>query len=548
MKNINIKNISTYYLVKVSLFAFLSIVFVSCSDSFLDETPLSSLSAEQTLTSKQGFESFINGLHWAAREEYSQSDNTFFITNFPGTDVAEDAGGEYYTYRNWVSYITPVTNEVKDNWKWAYTKMIPQANTIIGYANKPNLKDIWESESEKNMVIAQARFFRGYTYNFLANLYGGVPIVDTIISSPKFDFKRVSREDVYKFAKEDLDFASKWLPVTVTKQGRITKGAANHLLTEINISLGLYEEAIKSASDVIDSGEYSLMTNRFGKSKDLPGDVFSDLFKNGNFNRPSGNRESIYVWQVEDFIDGGRGSNGGNQVIRNAGPFLVKIGDPAGFYNVATAELGRGVGRVRGTNYSLYKIWDDPNDMRNSEYNMRRNFYYNNPNSPYYGQLIEKRTNAEDTLRSMYPYPRKIEGDPWNDSPTSGGIKDDVYVYRLAETYLLRAEAYMKNKQFQKAADDINTLRARANASPISASEVTIDFILDERARELFLEEPRRRTLIRLNMLVERVQKHGLMESWRSTIKDYHGLWPIPQEVIDANYGARIEQNPGYSK
>lgn len=204
------------------------------------------------------------------------------------------------------------------------------------------------------------------------------------------------------------------------------------------------------------------------------------------------------------------------------------------------------LGELEELTIALYTIWNDPNDIRNSEHNMRRDFYYNNPNSPYYGKPVEPRTNAEDTLRTMYPYPRKVEGAPWNDSPTSGKIKDDVYVYRLAETYLLRAEAYMNNNQLGKAAADINTVRERSNASPITASEVSIDFILDERARELFLEEPRRRTLIRLDKLVERVQKYGLMENWRTTIKDYHRLWPIPQEVIDANYGAKIEQNLGY--
>lgn len=104
----------------------------------------------------------------------------------------------------------------------------------------------------------------------------------------------------------------------------------------------------------------------------------------------------------------------------------------------------------------------------------------------------------------------------------------------------------MKKGDLANAAKDINTVRARANASPISANDVTLDFILDERARELFLEEPRRRTLIRLGLLVERVRKYGLMEDWRNTIQDYHGLWPIPQDVIDANYGSVIEQNPGY--
>lgn len=527
---------------------FIGSTILSCSNNLLDEVPQSSLSAENTLVTKAGFNAYLNGLVWAAREEYSQDDNTYFITNFPGTDVGEDAGAEYYTYRNWVSYLTPITPEVKTNWVWAYTKMIPLANNIIIYANKKDLNNIWTNETEKNAVIAEARFFRAYTYNFLANLYGGVPIVDSIMNSPKYDYTRASRKEVYEFAKKDLEFASKWLPATVSNQGRIVKAAADHLLTEVSISLGLYDEAIKSASNVINSGLYKLMKDRFGSSASKPGDVFSDLFENGNFNRSSGNMESIYVWQFENVTPGGSGTGGLNQVIRNCGPFLVKIADPAGYNNVTTDTLGRGVGRVRGTNYSLYSIWNDKRDIRNSKFNMRRLFYYNNPKSPYYGKLIGRLTSGEDTLRRLYIYPRKIEGVPANNNNTSGRITDDVYVYRLAETYLLRAEAYMKSNQLQKAADDINIIRNRAHATPITSSQINLDFILDERARELLFEEPRRRTLIRLGVLVERVKKYGLIEDWRNTVQEFNGLWPIPQTAIDANLGADLEQNPGYTK
>lgn len=518
----------------------------ACKDEFLEEEPLSSLSADNTLTSEAGFEAYLNGLYWAAREEYTQNDNTFFITNFPGTDVGEDAGAEYFTYRNWISYLTPVNPEVNTNWNWAYTKILPQANTIIVYANRPQADNIWETEAEKNAVIAQARFFRAYTYNFLANLYGGVPIVDTIRNTPRYDFTRATREEVYEFAKADLEFASEWLPSVVDLEGRIVKAAADHLLTEVYISLGEYDNAIESASRVIDDPNYHLMTSRFGLYKDQPGDVYSDLFLEGNFNRESGNMESIYVWQFEDYTPGGGGTRNGNAAIRNLGPFLVKITDPNGVPLIATDTLGRGVGRVRGTVYSLYDIWNDESDIRNSPYNFRRVFYYNNPNSEFFGQVIEPRTSAEDTLRSMYPYPRKAEGTPWNGNKTSGRITDDVYVYRLAETYLLRAEAYLRDGNLPKAAEDINVVRARAQADPIEPGDVTLDFILDERARELLFEEPRRRTLIRMGKLVERVREHGLLESSRSTIQDYHEFWPIPQAAIDANYGAELEQNPGY--
>src|SRR5690606_17670020 len=147
---------------------------------------------------------------------------------------------------------------------------------------------------------------------------------------------------------------------------------------------------------------------------------------------------------------------------------------------------------------------------------------------------------------SMYPYPMKVEGLPWQGINNSGRTQEDVYVYRLAETYLLRAEAYFRNNEPDMAAEDINDVRERSNAAPISAGDVSLDYILDERARELMYEGRRRKTLIRMGLLVERVRQYGLKEEWRSTIQDYHNLWPIPQSAIDANFGADLGQNPGY--
>jgi hypothetical protein len=149
-------------------------------------------------------------------------------------------------------------------------------------------------------------------------------------------------------------------------------------------------------------------------------------------------------------------------------------------------------------------------------------------------------------MRNCYPYLRKVEGKPWNGDKTSGGTGKDFIVYRLAETYLLRAEAYLDKGDQTDAATDINVVRARANASLVAPSDVTIDYILDERARELITEERRRLTLNRLGMLYDRVQKYQTRSDVKATIQQFHNLYPIPQSAIDANFGAKLEQNPGY--
>src|SRR5690606_11020457 len=119
----------------------------------------------------------------------------------------------------------------------------------------------------------------------------------------------------------------------------------------------------------------------------------------------------------------------------------------------------------------------------------------------------------------------------------SGSTFKDLMVFRLAETYLLRAEAYWRKGDLSNAVSDINEVRMRAGAAPATQDMIDIDFILDERARELTIEEPRRRTLVRTNTLLERVRKYNDKASTRNSIQDHHRLFPIPLKAIDANIG-----------
>ncbi len=549
------KNQATYFSPYIPLLLAGLIFFSlsSCKDAFLEEKPLASLSTDIVLTSKSGFENYLTSLHHAAREELVLEDNhDYHFTMHSGTDIATTGQEDARPFRNYITYLNPNANTVLKHWQWAYRIMLVRANTIIAYGNKPELEPIWASEEEKNAIIAEARFFRAYTHNFLANLYGGVPIVDTIYSGPKTDFVRKTRREVYESARADLEFASRWLPETVekSKEGRIVKAAADHLLTEVYISLEEYDNAIASADKVIDSGLYELMSERFGSQKDLPGDVYSDLFKYGNQNRSSGNRESIYVWQFEDQTPGGSGTSGGNNILRGWGPWYINLRDPDGQAGMIIVDsLGRGVGLTRPTTYFLYNLWAGnwDNDMRNSPHNIRRTMYYTNPASAWFGKPVEPKTTRLDTMQNAYPTLRKIEGRvPLNGNVNGGRTFTDFMVYRLAETYLLRAEAYLRKGDLQKAAADINVVRARVNAKPVAASDVTLDYLLDERARELIVEEPRRRTLTRMGKLVERVRKYNMREDTRSTIQDYHEFFPIPQTAIDANFSSVLEQNSGY--
>ena len=126
---------------------------------------------------------------------------------------------------------------------------------------------------------------------------------------------------------------------------------------------------------------------------------------------------------------------------------------------------------------------------------------------------------------------------------SAGGTYTDQYMFRLAETYLIRAEAYLGLNNKQKAADDINVVRARSHANDVEAQDVDIDYILDERMRELGVEEKRMLTLCRLALVYDRVKRFN---PYYSDIEQKFNLWPIPFSEIERNKDAVLEQNPGY--
>ncbi len=348
----------------------------------------------------------------------------------------------------------------------------------------------------------------------------------------------------------------------------------------IYVALERWTDAITAASMVIDDPNTALMTERFGSLSSEPGDVYWDLFRRYNQNRGVGNTEGIWVWQYEVDVQGGvisSSSKEGPQLERDHAPrpwsFIVR--DPSGvapFLSQGVSDYtgGRGIGRFRGTNHFNYGIWHyDWDDMRNSEHNFIRDVAFNNPESEWYGQNISDhmplfRQSLDDTIRYFYPYQSKVTTpgqhppelyvDPelkLLNSSTAGTTYSDQYHIRLAETYLLRAEAYLGNNQPAEAANDINVVRDRANAKLVSPGEVDIDFILDERMRELGVEEKRRLTLNRLGLLYERTNRYCEgrpdVTNFGVDVQPYHNLFPIPFSEIERNTGAQLVQNPGYA-
>ncbi|QOD61818.1 RagB/SusD family nutrient uptake outer membrane protein [Polaribacter haliotis] len=573
------KNITTKILIVLAL---MLSGLISCnSDDFLTEKPKDFLSPENSFKDKKGFEGALAHIYLDVRSYFYANRDNWDNFDMLGMDLdlvtvlVEQGNYERQIY-NWDTF--NADNGTVSKWWGRFYSIIGKTNVIIDRAEQDGVE--WKSDAEKNAIVGEAKFLRAFAYRFLANMWGGVPIVLKETTEPKFDYVRATKEEVYQQCKEDLTFAITWMPsVDQVKGGQSSQEAAYTILTEVNIQLGDYPAAIAAANKVINGGKLQLMTARFGKYKDFKwqgydhkgpndeawGDVYWDLFRDGNFNRRDGNMETIWNTQFDVGVEGG-GFVGGStsfNLERWWGPIPWALKDKNATSNFLKDTLmGRPVGHGLANPYLDKKIWnykgDFDRDMRNSKYNIQRTHYWTNPASAFYGQPITE-DNVESNWDKRYvgPYFQKntmvdhygFRFETSSQQKHDGGtIYKDWYIMRLPEVYLLRAEAHMLNGATGLAANDINAIRRRVNATLVAAGDVNIDLILDERARELHVEEFRLNTLLRTGKLVEYLNKyHEETVVKGRTIPDYINKWPIPNGEIERNKEALLEQNPGYN-
>jgi hypothetical protein len=212
---------------------------------------------------------------------------------------------------------------------------------------------------------------------------------------------------------------------------------------------------------------------------------------------------------------------------------------------IAPEYGGRGIGRLSMTRYAINLY--EPQDQRGGTFALRRFYTFNNaatlPAGRRLGDTLLTAFAAERLSDPLWPSTRKWD---WASpiDPQGGATFVDQPYLRLAETYLLLAEAQFRQGRTTDAAATLNIVRARAGASAITPAQVTLDFILDERSRELITEEQRRYTLLRTGTWFDRTTRFNPLA--RAAVQPRDSLLPVPQSVIDANLGRKMNQNPGY--
>ena len=561
---------------KILIFSLIAVIGLSCKKTFLDETPKDVLAPENLYINKSGFERGLFGLYNQVRQErggYLQdgttADPSNDITNgimMVGVDNAYSnypaANNEKY-YNQWSSGgpISMVTDNYNATvFSWLY-KIINGANTIINRAETTSGID-WTT-SEKNQIVAEAKVVRVWAYRHLTFLWGAVPLKldESSGSAIRTDYERTPVATIRAFMEQELLWAEANMADQAVDEGRFGKAVATHYLTELYLTEGNYQAAKDKAMTIINNPMYKLITQRYGVNKANAGSPFTDMFLDGNSNRSQGNTEAIWVMQNAYQSLGGDANIMRRYWVNRYDAILIGGKNPI---TVSVANGGRGLGRFGATRYAFQTFASTIDGRKGSTsadqrggstgggYAWRFSWTYGTPVTK-----LNLNYNQDETLNNaQWPNIRKWDWAPANnpsDVASSSGYNSQIYL-RLGETYLFLAEAQFYLGDLNGAAQTINVLRTRANSDTCKASDISIDFILDERSRELFSEEHRRYTLLRvrdpqnssLPIWISRTNKYNKTIANNTPVIATDTLLPIPQVVINANLTKVMPQNPGY--
>lgn len=620
-------------LLKTLYALFFTITLGSCSDSWLEPKPLSFYEPDATFSTIEGLEAALTTCHRQMRYYFLETLGPGLATEMIYSDVAVNAVTDLSGGQDLVSHLTPTSHN------WYGTTMteyfwdmgfqgISFANAVISHI--PNLTI---DQSIKDEMISRAYFQRAWRYYHLICQFGDIPLLTKEMTSPKLDYRTVKMEIIIEQMVKDLEFAVEHI-ADVNDYGKENKGACRMLLIKFYMMAGKIDNAINEANALINNSGYQLMENTFGtfenlhpKEHPITRNVIWDLHRPVN-KAISENKETIMLivdryensqsrintnfihnmtpfWAQTDKVKGiltpSKGSGGltaqaGTEGMLSAHPDYIDL----------RAVFGRGEPFSRPTYFAEKGMWTDKHDLRHDRekgnWFAMEDLKYNDPallNTPdakYYLQPIQKYAEdgtllCQDTIRCWFDYPyyklwiqdiEKEVANGYTGNNYSGG-PGDWYLYRLAEVYLLRAEAYYWKGEYAKAAEDVNTIRRRSGCqtffitSDLSGTE-GLDIIMDERARELTYEEFRHVELVRVSFIqlnqanayqspkdladessnsywFHRITNYN--NYYNKGVKTLHGdeyrmgkyniFWPVPQVSIDANLYGRINQNYGYS-
>jgi starch-binding outer membrane protein, SusD/RagB family len=561
---------SSHKIITLAILFITMILPSSCNKDVLEEKIISNIGNDY-LNTPAGLNDGVKAAYASLRSWYG-SERGCNLTVF-GTDTYQNgADGNWKFMNTYDPQFDPRTGIVQEVWDEFY-RGINTCNAVIDRAAKvAGLTDV-----VKKQRIGEVKFLRANYYFILTQLFGGVDLRLKETIDPTKAAKRATIQEMYAAITKDLEDAIVDLEnkARSVEYGRATKAAAEHLLAKVYLTKGTSEA--KAADDF---SKAATLANNVIKNYGielLPD--FADVHKEGN----ETNKEVIFACQytydpLTNLIPGNPFNSGNNSHVF----FLMEYDVLPGM--IRDIVNGRPFKRYKPTTYTLETVFALSNRVNDSRYykTFKDTHISNNAgtfnssafddsktkvtfavgDTAFYqpGFEMSKEERATKKYQVMNPskyserwFPglrKHIDGRRADRTVFEGGR--DFIAMRLGETYLILAEALIKQDKNQEAADAVNVLRRRAawagkqTAMEITAAQANMDFMYEERERELIGEQHRWFDLKRWGNLVARVKLHNSQAT--ATIKDYHVLRPIPQVQIDRVEGgkASFPQNPGY--
>jgi hypothetical protein len=517
----------------------LAAIATSCVD--LKEVPITGVQSSFYNT-PPGFEQAVNAMYEPLRSFYGR-ERGFTMTVFGTDEYTKGADGSHKFWNDYDASLNGDASFARDTWQDFYLA-INTTNTVIARS-----KDVPITDALRSARVAEARFLRALYYFNLVRMFGDVPIVVEEALAPKTDAARDPAAKVYDQIIADLTFAEANLPAVQKDYGRATKPAAQHLLAQAYLTRGQpgdFALAAAKGQAVINSNQFRLLPR------------FADLFAFGN------EKNDEVIWSVQytaDPLTTGPGNNGHLY-------FLMAYELWPGM--VRDVQNGRAFKRFRPTTW-LLALWGDVRTTKDTRYDdsFRNVWYANNAATiPKNASGAPKFTLGDTAIwmpgyqltpadsasrryqvfsprnytNAVFPSLKKFE-DPNRLSVNDERGSRDFVIMRLADTYLLVAEALVRDGRAAEAVQYVNAVRERAAKTPADkpAMDITvaaltgdpagIDYILDERSRELAGEGMRWFDLARTGRLVARVKLRN--SNAAGNIKDCHVLRPIPTAQIE---------------
>ena len=638
------KNYIVNHLVKGLILITGAVIATGCSRDFLDPDPLSFYEPGKTFNTEAGLQASLASadrhlrLYWTNFER--SNINVPITTEYLFSELSlygkTDQGGGMWDNIDYK--LTPTTGMANNDtnhmmyfWDQSFTG-IKYANTVLSNIDKVSSL----SEAIKNEYKGRAYFHRAFRYYALVWQFGNVPLITKILEQPKQNYRSTTREAILRMCIEDMEKAVMWVPSQkqMTYYGMVNKEACRHLLAKLYLSVGEWQKAEQQCNELINNSGLQLMQQPFGdasvansgepKTWNITRNVIWDLHRPENKLVPT-NKEVIMglpnnsEQSHTDFLamrilgpnwnDGRTKAPDGKQAGRNYSRKDPNYRDSLDWLRA----LGRGIATVRLTHFAQRGLWEvnhveDTIDYRHNNqvgnWVKMTDIRYNDPSSAYYGQHYRFKDTAgyiltSDSIRDWFDFPlykiylkdvmaeENLGATQFNGA--TKGSNANWYLFRLAETYLLRAEARLYQGNVVGATQDVNTIRQRAHCSELYTM-VNIGDITNERARELYLEEWRNVELTRISY---DLAKSGIADEWgniysldnwdkqegtdrtggsywyqriihyslynnvgdgiisgpatlKYTMNKKNLFWPIPNSAITANKDGKLFQNYGY--